>query len=192
MPVLGKHSKRIISGAWSEQQLLALVGEDRVLSISNEEGDTLTQTLLKGEPNQLKFGQLTGGGGMAAVGQVGSNDLRTVSGTTETLDVTSETDNCISLVLNRKQLLLLLVHTPTEQPNVLAFAERYGDIIDYEWLTQQEQLLVTFTNGYAVLLSSLAAQLGQELVYVKVFKDQLTHVAFSRSNQKLVLAARNT
>lgn len=48
IPILGKHTKKIGAGAWSEQNLLALVGDDKTLTISNKDGDTITQTSLKG------------------------------------------------------------------------------------------------------------------------------------------------
>ena len=41
IPVIGKHSKAITCGAWSEANLLALGSEDRTLSISNSDGDTI-------------------------------------------------------------------------------------------------------------------------------------------------------
>ena len=37
------------------QNLLALAGEDRLLTISNAEGDTLRQTELRTEPHNLQF-----------------------------------------------------------------------------------------------------------------------------------------
>ena len=39
--MIGKHSKAITCGAWSEANLLALGSEDRTLSISNSDGDTI-------------------------------------------------------------------------------------------------------------------------------------------------------
>lgn len=192
--MLGKHTKRILCGAWSGQRLLALVGEDRLLSVSNEEGDTLAQTLLKGEPSQLRFGRLT--------------------------RADAPPDGCVSLVLNRRQLLLLAVQQPLDQPVALAFQERYGEIVAYEWLgvggqpvgaappadagaqepaqpraapsTQPQQLLVAFSGGYLVLLSTAADQLGQELTYVKLFKEGLSLMALSRASGKIALCSENT
>lgn len=41
MPILGKHTKKIICGAWSAQNLLALGSEDRTITVSNQDGDTI-------------------------------------------------------------------------------------------------------------------------------------------------------
>jgi WD repeat-containing protein 19 len=58
VPVLGKHSKAITCGAWSEANLLALGSEDRTLSISNVEGDTLRVATLRAEPSDIQFSEM--------------------------------------------------------------------------------------------------------------------------------------
>ena len=60
IPILGKHTKRITCGAWSRQNLLALGSDDKVLSISNAEGDTIRQTTLRDEPSDLQFSEMKG------------------------------------------------------------------------------------------------------------------------------------
>lgn len=107
VPILGKHSKRITYGAWSQQNMLALVGEDNVLTVSNQEGDTLCQTSLKSEATLVQFSCMK-------------------------RDDKSAAENTVSLVLNKKTLLLLDIYDP-ENPYVLAFQELYGKIIEYRW-----------------------------------------------------------
>lgn len=58
VPILGKHTKRIISGAWSTDNLLALGAEDRTLSISTLEGDTVHSATLRSEPSQIQFSDM--------------------------------------------------------------------------------------------------------------------------------------
>lgn len=41
----GKHTKRITCGCWSTENLLALGGEDKMITISNQEGDTIRQVV---------------------------------------------------------------------------------------------------------------------------------------------------
>ncbi len=57
IPILGKHSRRIISGCWSKDNLLALGSEDKMLTISNDVGDTLRQAALREVPHQIKFSE---------------------------------------------------------------------------------------------------------------------------------------
>ena len=58
VPILGKHSKRITCGAWSNQNLLALGGEDKCITVSNAEGDTLRQTSVRAEPSDVQFSEM--------------------------------------------------------------------------------------------------------------------------------------
>uniref|UniRef100_A0A8C6ZUB4 WD repeat domain 19 n=1 Tax=Nothoprocta perdicaria TaxID=30464 RepID=A0A8C6ZUB4_NOTPE len=55
IPVLGKHSKRITCGCWSTENLLALGGEDKIITISNQEGDTIRQTSVSSDPSDMQF-----------------------------------------------------------------------------------------------------------------------------------------
>lgn len=57
-PIVGKHSKRIICGAWNEDNLLALGSEDKTLSISNLDGDTLRIVSLRADPSDMKFSEM--------------------------------------------------------------------------------------------------------------------------------------
>ena len=56
IPVVGKHSKRITCGSWSRGgNKLALGADDRSLTISNENGETLIHTELKHAPLQTWY-----------------------------------------------------------------------------------------------------------------------------------------
>lgn len=56
--ILGKHNKQIISGAWSQQNYLALVASDKSFTLSNADGDTLHRTNLKGDPSLVQFSSM--------------------------------------------------------------------------------------------------------------------------------------
>ena len=58
IPILGKHKKRIVCGAWSNEGLIALAGDDRVLSISTSEGDTRREIALQGDPYDIQFSEM--------------------------------------------------------------------------------------------------------------------------------------
>lgn len=58
IPVVGKHSRRITCGSWSTSNLLALGGEDKILTISNSEGDTLRTAPLRGDPSDVQFSEM--------------------------------------------------------------------------------------------------------------------------------------
>ena len=58
VPILGKHTKKISCGEWSSQNLLALGSEDKTISVSNAEGDTIRQTNVRSEPNDIQFSEM--------------------------------------------------------------------------------------------------------------------------------------
>jgi WD repeat-containing protein 19 len=45
VPITGLHSKKIVSGAWNVENKLALTALDRMVSVSDAEGNTLEQTV---------------------------------------------------------------------------------------------------------------------------------------------------
>ncbi|XP_067137635.1 WD repeat-containing protein 19 [Centruroides vittatus] len=165
VPILGKHSKRITSGGWSFQNYLALVGEDKLLTVSNHDGDTICQSNLKSVPTLVQFSSM-------------KQDER-VSG-----------ENTVSLVLNQKTLFLLNIHDP-ENPIVLAFQDRYGTIIDYKWYGDG-YILLGFTNGYFIVISTHIKEIGQELFQIRCHKDNLSHMATCLPNNKVASCGDNT
>lgn len=58
IPILGKHTKRITCGAWSKGGLLALGSEDRSVSVSNGDGDTIRQSSLRDTPSDVHFSEM--------------------------------------------------------------------------------------------------------------------------------------
>ena len=52
---LGKHTKKITCGAWSEENLLILGSDDHSVTINNSEGDLLQQPLLHGDPSDIQI-----------------------------------------------------------------------------------------------------------------------------------------
>lgn len=58
MPVIGKHSKKITCGCWSKENLIALGSEDKTISVSNIEGDTLRVIALRAEPSEIQFSEM--------------------------------------------------------------------------------------------------------------------------------------
>jgi WD repeat-containing protein 19 len=103
IPIVGKHSKRISCGAWSVGgNKLVLGSDDKTLTISNENGDTLLHTELKYAPSQTHF------------------TLNKNSGPS----TTSNDDNMVSANLNGKSLLLYNIMDEKEDPMELTFAPR--------------------------------------------------------------------
>ncbi|CAL4106792.1 unnamed protein product, partial [Meganyctiphanes norvegica] len=152
IPVVGKHSRKIQSGCWSSSNLLALGGEDKILTISSSEGDTLRTTPLRGEPSDVQFSEM-------------KQDERAMG------------ENTVSLIVSKKTLFLYNLNDP-DNPIELAFQNRYGNIVAYKWYGDG-YILLGFSSGYFVVISTHMKEIGQELFQAKNHRDALTDIAIS-------------
>ncbi|XP_042079345.1 WD repeat-containing protein 19 [Haplochromis burtoni] len=166
IPVLGKHSKKITCGCWSSQNLLALGSDDNTLSISNHEGDTIRQTTVRGEPAEIYF-------------SVMKTDERSAQG-----------ESTVSVSVDKKILMLFNINDPGN-PIELAFERRYGNIVSYCWYGDG-YILIGFSHGYFVVISTHIREIGYELYQAHNHKDCLNSVAISTALNKAVSCGDNS
>uniref|UniRef100_A0A672JFN3 WD repeat-containing protein 19 n=1 Tax=Salarias fasciatus TaxID=181472 RepID=A0A672JFN3_SALFA len=166
VPVLGKHTKKITCGCWSSQNLLALGSEDNTLSISNHEGDTVRQTTLRGEPADIYF-------------SVMKTDERSAQG-----------ESTVSVSVDKKILMLFNVNDP-ENRIELAFQPLYGNIVSYRWYGDG-YILIGFSHGYFVVISTHIREIGNELYQAHNHKDCLNSVAISSALNKAASCGDNS
>uniref|UniRef100_A0A8D3DJB4 WD repeat domain 19 n=1 Tax=Scophthalmus maximus TaxID=52904 RepID=A0A8D3DJB4_SCOMX len=166
IPILGKHTKKITCGCWSTQNLLALGSEDNTLSISNHEGDTVRQTTLRGEPAEIYF-------------SVMKTDERSSHG-----------ESTVSVSVDKKILMLFNINDP-ENPIELTFQRRYGNIVSYRWYGDG-YILIGFSHGYFVVISTHAREIGGELYQAHNHKDSLNSVAISPALNKAASCGDNS
>ncbi|XP_062135942.1 WD repeat-containing protein 19 [Drosophila sulfurigaster albostrigata] len=153
-PVLGKHSKRITCGAWSAQNLLALGSDDKSFSLSSEDGDTVRIVQLRDAPTDMYFAEM-------------ANDERIVG------------DNAISMIIGKRTLFLYYLPEP-ENPTELGFQSRYGSLLQHKWFGDG-YILLGFSNGHVVAISTHPKDVGQELWQVRNHKDTLSGLAYCPS-----------
>uniref|UniRef100_A0A1B6EAI7 WD repeat-containing protein 19 n=1 Tax=Clastoptera arizonana TaxID=38151 RepID=A0A1B6EAI7_9HEMI len=165
VPVLGKHSKRISGGAWSGSDLLALGSDDKSVSINNCDGDTLRIIQLRGEPADIQFSEM-------------KTDERLAG------------ENTVSVVVGKKILFLYNMQDP-DNPIELAFQPRYGTIVTYKWFGDG-YILIGFSGGYFVAISTHIREVGQELFQAKNHRDALTDISISHSLGKVASCGDNT
>ncbi|KAJ9458311.1 Intraflagellar transport protein 172 [Diplonema papillatum] len=161
MPSMGKHTKRILCGAWSNDGKLALGGEDRVLSVNTAEGDLIRQQHLKAEPTQCKFANMQ-----------------------EAFSYGKE-ESTISVNLGGKTLLL---YNTTEQqgapaPYELAFLAKYGSIVQYKWFGDG-YILIGFSSGHVNVVSTHEKEVGKEISYIVPHKESLNDITYCPVLQK--------
>lgn len=165
IPILGKHSKRITCGGWSQEGLLALGSEDKSLSINNAEGDTLRIINLRAEPSHVQFSEMK-------------------------LDERLGGENTVSVIVGHKTLFLYNLHDP-DNPVELAFQNRYGSLITYRWFGDG-YILLGFNAGYLVAISTHIKEVGQELFQAKNHRDTLSDIALSTSLGHVASGGDNT
>uniref|UniRef100_A0A3B1INX8 WD repeat-containing protein 19 n=1 Tax=Astyanax mexicanus TaxID=7994 RepID=A0A3B1INX8_ASTMX len=165
IPVLGKHTKRITCGCWSSQNLLALGSEDRNITVSNHEGDTIRQTSVRADPADIQF-------------SVMKTDERSSPG-----------ESTVSVAVGKKTLFLFNLNDP-DNPIELAFQQRYGNIISYRWYGDG-YIMIGFSHGYFVVISTHIREIGQELFQAHNHKDSLTSIAISQALNKAASCGDN-
>lgn len=165
IPILGKHRKKIVCGAWSNEGLLALAGEDRVLTISTSDGDTRREILLQGDPQDIKFSEMK-------------------------LDHRVSGENTVSLIIGKTRLFLYNIRDP-DNPIDLGFQKIYGPIVTYKWYGDG-YILIGFEAGYLISISTHIREVGQELLQMKNHRDSLNDISLNLITQKIATCGDNT
>ncbi|XP_029010876.1 WD repeat-containing protein 19 [Betta splendens] len=166
IPILGKHTKKITCGCWNSHNLLALGSDDNTLSISNHEGDTIRQTGLRGEPAEIYFSVM------------------------KTDERSSQGENTVSVSVGKKILILFNINDPEDRID-LTFQHRYGNIVSYRWFGDG-YILIGFSHGYFVVISTHISEIGEELYQAHNHKDSLNSVAISSTLNKAASCGDNS
>ncbi|XP_026503765.1 WD repeat-containing protein 19 isoform X1 [Terrapene carolina triunguis] len=165
IPVLGKHTKRITCGCWSTENLLALGSEDKMITISNQEGDTIRQTSVRSDPSDMQFSVM------------------------KTDERISTRESTVSVVVGKKTLFLFNLNDP-DNPIDLEFQQRYGNIVTYRWYGDG-YIMIGFSRGCFVVISTHIREIGQEIFQARNHKDNLTSIAISQSLNKAASCGDN-
>ncbi|XP_004642695.2 WD repeat-containing protein 19 isoform X2 [Octodon degus] len=165
IPVIGKHTKKITCGCWNAENLLGLGSEDKMITVSNQEGDTIRQMQVSAEPSDMQFS------------------------TVKTDDQTSATENTISVVTGRKTLFLFYLNDP-DSSMYMEFQQCYGNIVCYSWYGDG-YIMIGFSRGIFVVISTHKQEIGQEIFQARGHKDNLTSIAVSQTLNKAASCGDN-
>ncbi len=99
-------------------------------------------------------------------------------------------ENTASLIVGGKTLYLFNLYDP-ENPIELAFQTKYGDIVAYNWFGDG-YILIGFSKGYFVVISTHMKEIGQELFQVKNHKEALSGIAINTTIGKAASCGENT
>lgn len=78
-------------------------------------------------------------------------------------------------MVGKRTLYLYNLLNP-ENPIELAFQQRYGSIVSYKWYGDG-YILIGFSGGFIISISTHLKEVGEELFQVKNHKENLTDVA---------------
>ncbi|KAI9093093.1 hypothetical protein DFS34DRAFT_717341 [Phlyctochytrium arcticum] len=163
-PIVGKHTKSIVTGCWSWDDILACGSEDKTFSLSNAAGDTIFSMGLTGEPSDMQWANMKNAQGVA--------------------------EPVLSTIIGQKSLFIHKVNHP-ESPIELAFQPAYGDIVAYEWFGEG-LILVAFATGQLIVISTNTDELGHEKFSTRNQKGVLSHISISRVLGKAATCGDNT
>ncbi len=105
-----------------------------MLTISNENGDTIRQTSLREFPEIIRFSDR-------------KQDVRS-----------SLAEGTVSLILGKKVMFLFSIDDP-DNPIELAFQNKYGEIVNYQWYGDG-YIMIGFSLGYLIVISTHAKEIG--------------------------------
>ncbi|XP_018332353.1 WD repeat-containing protein 19 isoform X2 [Agrilus planipennis] len=163
-PIIGKHSKEITCGGWNADKILILGSEDKTLSLSNADGDTLKIISLRAEPANVQFSEMK-------------------------VDKRIGGENTISLIVGKRTLYLYSLFD-TENPIELEFQQHYGNIVSYKWFGDG-YILLGFALGYFIAISTHIKEVGRELFQVKNYKNSLNDIALCKRMGKVASCGDN-
>ena len=153
----------IVSGAWSQDKILALGSEDCTITLSNTSGDTMEHTQVKTCAVAIQFAtQKTDG---EAEDRLAKQDKLA--------------ETTVSLNLGGEAIMLYNLKGE-EEPIELKFQPKYGRIVTYKWFGDGYMIL-GFSNGYVVIISTHMKEIGEELFSWRFFEEKLLDICFCPS-----------
>jgi len=165
--IMGKHSKKITCGAWHPiENIYACGSEDKSITVSDENGESAMKggdgepLRLKSEPSMVQFAGLRG---------ENPHD--------------NHREKVVSIVLGETSLLLCNMKEP-HKPTELSFQIKYGTIKSYCWFGDGF-LVIGFSLGYVVVISSQMREMSEELSSVKYHANSLDSICCSKAAGKI-------
>eukprot|EP00879_Flechtneria_rotunda_P026426 GHRR01028175.1.p1 GENE.GHRR01028175.1~~GHRR01028175.1.p1 ORF type:complete len:731 (+),score=226.61 GHRR01028175.1:88-2280(+) len=161
-PSVGKHTKRVCTGAWDRNNLLAMAALDKTVTISDQSGDTIKTLNFKGEPLQICVASC-------------KDDRKG-----------GAKDSSFSLISSKKVLYIMQASPAVAgNPLELSFLESYGPMACHLWFGDG-YIMVGFRSGQVVVVSSLSKEVGEE-VHTHKPLDLLTDMAYCQGLQRVAI-----
>ena len=95
----------------------------------------------------------------------------------------------MSVSMDQKTILLYNLDDP-ENALELAFQQRYGHIVSFKWF-RDGYVMVGFSLGYLVVISTHLEEIGREQFCAKFHKDNLTDIACKKKIKNIKIKNRS-
>jgi hypothetical protein len=166
IPIIGKHQRAIVTGAF-DSDLFAVGSEDMSVTVNNLDGEIIATMSCNPEPSNLHLTR-----------------FRRLDSHTDELEV------FVSFVVGRRTLSVAPIND-TDNPVSLQFQDRYGLVVDTQWYNQG-MICVAFEKGFFVILSAQNwSEVNHELFSVQEFHSTITNICVSSQANKLFTAGDN-
>lgn len=93
------------------------------------------------------------------------------------------------MILGKRTLYLYYMPEP-DSPSELGFQTRYGSLIQHKWFGDG-YILLGFSMGYVVAISTHPKEMGQELWQVRNHKDNLSAIAVNKEMELVASCGDN-
>mmetsp|Transcript_44380 Transcript_44380/g.108454 ORF Transcript_44380/g.108454 Transcript_44380/m.108454 type:complete len:1358 (+) Transcript_44380:80-4153(+) len=163
-PLLGKHTKKITGGWWNTLNQLALVSEDKTVSLNEATGDLIKQEALKGIASEVLLPQ-------AGTGRGARSEL-------------------MSLLVSNKNVLILHLGGAMA-PMELAFIPKYGDIVAHRWISD-EFVIVAFAGGFVTVVAPRSKNAGEEVFAAQMFRTGVTDLQVCEAMRRVAVCGDRT
>ncbi len=95
----------------------------------------------------------------------------------------------MSAVVGRRTLILININD-AENPIELAFQSSYGSITSYRWFGDG-YILIGFTGGYCIAISTHMKEIGQELFQIRNHRDKVSCISICQSLNRAACVGDN-
>ncbi|KAH3756601.1 WD repeat membrane protein [Pelomyxa schiedti] len=161
----GKHSSKIIDVAWSKDNFLALSSEDKQISVSDGSGVTIGSFDLKSTPRNLQWSRI-------------KTDVAPL-----------HKQNVVSFIAGTKTLYLYNIEPPASLVDI-AFQPKYGNIVKHVCYGDG-YIMVGFSLGFFVAISTNMSEIGHELFSVEMFHSDVMDVSYNESLRRVAVCGED-
>lgn len=177
VPVMGKHSKAIVCGAWNPHcGNLVLGSDDKSLSISLPNGDSLSSVPLKDKPSDLKFGHRPTEADQARIGKSAPNAMSMVLGGTSVLIYAIDEQGGV----------------PNDSPLEMVFKSAFGSVLCHDWVGKAGRMVVGFQNGYINVMDAREGYVQNALHTERLHTDYLVRATSCPQMERLASLGKHS